>query len=318
MARFRKDVDDPHIRERVEQDIEDGRHNGVTGTPTIFIDGVRYDGAWDFYSMLEALDAPVGARVRRTARSFANLPASAGLALLVAAAALFLANGPLADLYQRFVTMRIGIGPTDGGVALSVADWCAEGLLTVFFLIVSLEIRREMTAGSLSGFRAAAGPVVAAIGGVLAPAAIYLAINHGAAAKGWATGADTGIAFTLGVLAIFGARASAGLKAFVAAYAVVDDLLSVVILAIFYPRELHLEWLFGAAIAAAAIFMLSRWRVYAPVALLGRRYRPVADVAPRRRQRRLGRRRAGGVLAHASHAQRRTPARSGRQRARGT
>ncbi|HWE48016.1 MAG TPA: Na+/H+ antiporter NhaA [Caulobacteraceae bacterium] len=264
MDQFRKDLDDAHLRERVEKDVEDGHHNGVTGTPTIFVDGARYDGAWDFYSMLEALDRPVGAQVRRTARSFANLPASAGIALLAAAAlALVLANGPLSDLYQQFVTTQFGIGPNQRGLWLSVAEWCSEGLLTIFFLIVTLEIRREMTGGSLQGWRAAAGPVLAAIAGVIAPAAIYLAINHGATAKGWATGADTGIAFTLGILAIFGARASAGLKAFIAAYAVVDDILSVVILAIFFPHDLHAAWLIGAAVAAVGLFMLNRWRVYA-------------------------------------------------------
>ena len=82
---------------RVDEDLADGRRNGVTATPTIFIDGQRYDGAWDFYSMLEALERPVGARVQRTARAFASLPASAGLVLLAAAAAaLVCANTPLA------------------------------------------------------------------------------------------------------------------------------------------------------------------------------------------------------------------------------
>ena len=264
MGQFRADLDDAQLRQHIDDDIEDGHRNGVTGTPTMFIDGIRYDGAWDFYSMLEALDRPLGARVRRSARSFANLPASAGLVLLAAAAlALILANGPLAGLYQHVVATQFGIGPRQDGIWLSVAEWCAEGLLTIFFLIVTLEIRREVTGGSLQGWRAAAGPILAAIGGVIAPAAIYLAINHGAAAKGWATGADTGIAFTLGVLAIFGVRASAGLKAFIAAYAVVDDILSVVILAIFFPHDLHAEWLIGAALAAVTLFALSRWRVYA-------------------------------------------------------
>ncbi len=263
MDRFRKDLDDAHVRERVEEDVEDGHRNGVTGTPTIFVDGARYDGAWDFYSVLEALDRPVGAKVRRSARSFANLPASAGLVLLAAAAvALMLANGPLSGLYQQLVTMQFGIGPSQAGVWLSVAEWCAEGLLTLFFLIVTLEIRREVTGGSLQGWRAAAGPILAAFGGVIAPAAIYLAINHGATAKGWATGADTGIASPWGPGDLRRARVR-GLKAFIAAYAVVDDILSVVILAIFFPHDLHAEWLVGAALAAVGLFMLNRWRVYA-------------------------------------------------------
>ena len=157
MKRFERDVTDPKLRHHVEQDIVDGRKNGVTATPTIFVDGVRYDGAWDFYSMLEALERPVGARVQRTARAFANLPASAGLALLIAAAAaLICANSPLAAIYQGFVDAQLGVGPRGGGLWMSVADWCSEGLLAIFFLIIGLEIRREMTGGSLSDPRAAA------------------------------------------------------------------------------------------------------------------------------------------------------------------
>jgi NhaA family Na+:H+ antiporter len=264
MKRFERDVADPKLRRHVDEDAADGRRNAVTATPTIFIDGVRYDGAWDFYSMLEALERPVGARVQRTARAFANLPASAGIALLIAAAAaLICANSPLASLYQSFVNAQLGIGPTGSGVWLSVADWCSEGLLAIFFLIVGLEIRREMSGGSLSDPRAAVAPALAALGGVLVPAAIYLALNPGRTAVGWSAPADTGIAFTLGILAVFGPRVSAGLKVFIAAYAVVDDILSILILAIFFPRELHPAWLIGAGVAAGLMFLLNRWRVYA-------------------------------------------------------
>ncbi|HWF76969.1 MAG TPA: Na+/H+ antiporter NhaA [Caulobacteraceae bacterium] len=264
MKRFEHDVADPKLRQRVDEDLADGRANGVTATPTIFIDGVRYDGAWDFYSMLEALERPVGARVQRTARAFANLPASAGIALLIAAAAALLcANTPLAPMYMRFVDAQLGIGPTGGGVWMSVADWCSEGLLAIFFLIVGLEIRREMSGGSLSDPRAAVTPALAALGGVLVPAAIYLALNPGHTAAGWSAPADTGIAFTLAILAVFGQRVSAGLKVFVAAYAVADDILAILILAIFYPHELHPLWLIGSAAATALMFLMSRWRIYA-------------------------------------------------------
>ena len=264
MTRFEHDVADPELRQRVESDHADGRANGVTATPTIFIDGVRYDGAWDFYSMLEALERPVGARVQRTARAFANLPASAGIALLIAAAAaLLFANTALAPFYMRFVEAQLGIGPPQGGVWLSVADWCSEGLLAIFFLIVGLEIRREMgSGGSLSDPRAAATPALAALGGVLVPAGLYLALNPGHTAAGWSAPADTGIAFTLAILALFGPRVSGGLKVFIAAYAVADDVLSILILAIFYPHELHPVWLIGAAAAAASMFLMSRWRIY--------------------------------------------------------
>jgi len=262
--RFERDLADPKLRARIEEDTADGRRNGVTGTPTIFVDGVRYDGAWDFYSMLEAKERPVGARVQRTARAFANLPASAGIALLIAAGlALIFANSALAPLYRSFVEAQLGVGPPRGGVWLSVAEWCSEGLLAIFFLIVGLEIRREMTAGSLSEPRAAAAPILAAMGGIVAPAAIYLALNPGHTAAGWSTPTDTGIAFTLGVMAVFGQRIPAGLKVFVAAYAVADDILTILILAVFYPHQLQPAWLLGAAALIVLMWLLNRWRVYA-------------------------------------------------------
>ncbi|MGH7024953.1 MAG: Na+/H+ antiporter NhaA [Caulobacteraceae bacterium] len=262
--RFERDLDNPSLRERVGGDLAAGRRNGVTATPTIFIDGMRYDGAWDFYSMLEALERPVGARVQRTARAFANLPASAGLALLAAAAvALILANSPLAPLYRQFVTARLGIGPTSGVLSLSVADWCAEGLLSIFFLILGLEIRREARAGSFVDRRAAVAPLLAAAGGAAASALVYLIFNPGPSAPGWSTPVDTGIPFTLGVLAVFGGRASPRLKLFVATYGVAEDVITLIILAVCYPRAVHAVWLLAAAAAIGSMATLNRWRFYA-------------------------------------------------------
>jgi Na+:H+ antiporter, NhaA family len=264
MERFQQDLRDPIMKRRVEEDLADGRRNGVTGTPTIFIDGVRYDGAWDFYSMLEALERPVGARVQRTARAFANLPTSAGLVLLAAAAgAVLCANSPLAPLYRRLVGAQFGVGVPSGLLSLSIGNWCAEGLLAIFFLILGLEIRRELAGGSLADWRAAAAPVLAALGAIIAPALLYRALNPGATAAGWSVPADTGIAFSLAVLALFGSRASTGLKVFVATYAVVDDILSIVILAVFYPHTLDPRWLLAGAGAVAVMAIFNRWRIYA-------------------------------------------------------
>src|ERR1700722_18463257 len=132
MDRFARDLADPSLRQPIDADLADGRANGVTGTPTIFVDGQRYDGAWDFYSMLEALQRPVASRVQRTARAFANLPASAGLVLLLAAAlARVCANTPLAPAYQALVGARFGIGGDGGVLMMSFADWISEGLLTI-------------------------------------------------------------------------------------------------------------------------------------------------------------------------------------------
>ncbi len=264
MARFEKDVKSEETHAHVETDIRWARQNGVTGTPTIFLDGLRYDGAWDYYSMLEALQQPVAARVQRSARAFASLPASGGIALLIAAAlALLFANTPLAPFYHAFVNAEFGIGPPGNVLSMSVADWASEGLLAFFFLILGLDVRQELTSGSLASFRAAILPVIAAIGGVLAPAAIYLALNPGAAARGWSVPTATDIVYALGILAVFGSRISVSLKVFIAAFAVVDDVLSVLTLAIFYPRGFSPLWILVALVAIACLFALNRWRVYA-------------------------------------------------------
>jgi NhaA family Na+:H+ antiporter len=270
MPKLMADRDSDDVRRRVEADLAEGRRNGVTGTPTIFVDGLRYDGAWDFYSLLEAVERPVATRLRQSARAFASLPASGGLVLLLSAlVALICANTPLRAGYQAFMRTSFSLGPP-GGLVLTVAEWFAEGLLTLFFLLVGLEIRREITAGALAERRAAVLPVIAAIGGVLAPAAVYLALNRGPTAHGWSVPTATDVAFTLGILAVLGPRSPPGLRVFVAALAVVDDVLSVLTLAIFLPRSFSPPWLAASAVAVALLFTFNRWRVYAiwPYALV--------------------------------------------------
>ncbi|HVX92305.1 MAG TPA: Na+/H+ antiporter NhaA, partial [Xanthobacteraceae bacterium] len=265
VARFERDVESDEVRARVEQDVAQARRDGVTGTPTLFIDGARYDGAWDFYSMLDVLERPVAERIQRSARAFANLPASGGLVLILAAlAALILANSPFASSYFAFIRAPFGIGPPGSPfVSLAMGEWFSEGLLAFFFLLVGLEIRREMTAGALSEPRVAALPALSAIGAAVAPALIYLAINRGPAASGWAIPTATDIAFSLGILALLGERVSPSLRVFVAAFAVVDDILSVLTLAIFYPHNFEVAWLAAAVGAIALMFALNRSRVYA-------------------------------------------------------
>ena len=234
IEQYVRDLESDEVRARIQDDLREGRANGVTGTPSFFVDGLRYDGAWDFHSMLEELQRPVAARLGRASRVFANLPASAGLVLLVAAAlALLCANSALAPWYHALMAAPFGIGTPGSALSMTVGEWFSEGLLAIFFLLVGLEIRREMTTGSLTDVRAAALPALCAVGGVLAPTAIYLALNPGPTAAGWSVPTATDIAFALGVLALLGSRVPAGLRVFVAALAVVDDILSVLTLAIF-------------------------------------------------------------------------------------
>jgi NhaA family Na+:H+ antiporter len=264
VPRFEPDLASDEVRARVEDDIADGRKNGVTGTPTLFVDGVRYDGAWDYHSMLEALERPVAARVHRSARVFASLPTSAGLVLLVTAVlAIVCANTSIAPIYERVMNARIGVGPISHLLSLTVRDWFSEGLLAVFFLLVGLEIRRELTTGALADWRAAILPIVAAVGGVVAPALIYLAFNRGPASRGWSIPTATDIAFTLGLLAVLGDRIPSALRVFVAALAVVDDVLSVLTLAIFYPRAFAPTYVVAVLGALLVLVAFNRARVYA-------------------------------------------------------
>ena len=264
MERLKADLANPETLAHVNADIEEGRRRGVSGTPTIFVDGVRYDGAWDFYSMADAFEQPVSERIRRSAHAFANLPASGGLVLLIAAAlALICANTPLAGPYHAFIGSSFGIGPPDTPLSLTIGDWFSEGLLALFFLLVGLEIRREMTAGALSDFKSALLPVIAAIGGGIVPALIYLLFNRGSTAQGWAVPTATDIAFVLGILALLGDRVPPQLRVFIAAFAVMDDILSVLTLAIFYPHSFEASWLLGAGAAIFAMYALNRSHVYA-------------------------------------------------------
>ena len=261
---FLNDIEDDEARNRVQEDLLEGRKNGINSTPTLYIDGVRYDDAWDFHSLLEALRRPLASRVKRSARAFADLPASAGLILLLAAAAaLICANTPISPFYHALMGAPFGIGTTVGGVSMSIAAWFSEGLLSIFFLLVGLEIRREVTSGALTDPKAAVLPVVAAIGGVLAPTAIYLALATPATARGWSVPTATDVAFVVGILALLGKHVSSALRVFVAALAVVDDILSMLTLAIFYPRAFDVTWLLAGGAIAIFLFVLNRARVYA-------------------------------------------------------
>jgi NhaA family Na+:H+ antiporter len=263
-SRFEGDLDSEPMRARVERDVEDGRENGVTGTPTLFVDGLRYDGAWDYHSMFESLERPVAARVHRSARVFASLPTSGALILLLAALfAIICANTPLAPLYERAMNAQLGIGPVGSLLSLTTREWLSEGLFTLFFLIVGLEIRREMTVGALTSRRAALLPLVAAMGGVVAPALIYLALNGGGAARGWPIPTATDVAFSLGLLALLGDRVPPSLRVFVAALAVADDVLSVLTLALFFPGAIAMVYATAVSASLLALFALNRARVYA-------------------------------------------------------
>ena len=195
-------------------------------------------------------------RIQSTLRSFLDSEASGGLVLMATAAlALAVANSPLADAY--FHTLDLHVGP------LSVLHWINDALMAVFFLLVGLEIKREMLDGQLSTWSRRILPGAAAAGGMLAPALIYVAFNlsNSTGLRGWAIPTATDIAFALGVLSLFGNRVPASLKIFLAALAIIDDLGAVLVIAIFYTGNLHLLALAGATVTLAILFAMNRMGV---------------------------------------------------------
>lgn len=198
-------------------------------------------------------NGPKRGRINSTLRQFLDNEASGGLVLMaVALLAIVTANSPMADNY--FAALHAYIGP------LSVQHWINDALMAVFFLLVGLEIKREMLDGQLSSWSRRLLPGAAAVGGMAVPALIYLAFNFGdsAAMRGWAIPSATDIAFALGVLSLLGSRVPASLKIFLAALAIIDDLGAVIIIALFYTADLNFYALIGAAVLVVSLIVLNR------------------------------------------------------------
>ncbi|ESZ00359.1 Na+/H+ antiporter NhaA [Mesorhizobium sp. LNHC209A00] len=196
-------------------------------------------------------------------REFLDSEAAGGIILMVAAAlALIVANSPLAGTY--FSVLHAYLGP------LSLSHWVNDGLMAVFFLLVGLEIKREMLDGQLSTWPRRVLPGIAAAGGMVVPALVYVVINsnNSAALSGWAIPTATDIAFALGVLSLLGSRVPASLKVFLTALAIIDDLGAVIIIAIFYTSGLSLAYLGAAFAVIAVLVLLNRMRVMSLVPYL--------------------------------------------------
>lgn len=176
---------------------------------------------------------------------FAKMEASGGILLLAATVlALFWANSPWEHSYHAIWDKEVTAGFGPGLLTWSRHLWVNDGLMSIFFFLVGLEIKRELLIGELSSFRQAAFPFVAALGGCLLPAALYFAVNHGTvAADAWGIPMATDIAFALGVLALLGDRVPVSLKLFVAALAIADDIIVVLVIAFFYTAHLSLLYL---------------------------------------------------------------------------
>jgi NhaA family Na+:H+ antiporter len=194
--------------------------------------------------------------VRRGFRRFLRNEASGGIVLLCAALlALLVANSPLGETYFHALHVELA--------GLSLLHWINDGLMALFFLLIGLEVKRELIEGQLSSWSRRLLPGAAAVAGMIVPALVYLAINAGTPAnlRGWAIPAATDIAFALGILALMGSRVPVSLKFLLTAIAVIDDLLAIVVIAIFYTGELALTPLGCAAAGLVLLVLLNLWGV---------------------------------------------------------
>jgi len=189
-------------------------------------------------------------------RLFRHEAASGIVLMLASALALALANSPLAGLYDLLLSVHGAVQIDGFGIDKPMLLWVNDGLMAIFFLLVGLEVKREVLGGELSERRRVILPVAAAIGGMIVPALIYLAAtqNEPAAIAGWAIPCETDIAFSLGVMALFGGRVAPSLKLFLTALAIIDDLGAIIIIAVFYTDELSPVSL-GVALLALVILL---------------------------------------------------------------
>ncbi len=209
---------------------------------------------------LPSPDQVAGARLPRVLRHFFETEASGGVVLLAAAVvALVWVNSGWGASYETVWHTEMGIRLGDSiGLSLDLRHWVNEALMAVFFFVVALEIKREMVVGQLRSWRTAALPAVAAIGGMVVPAAIYLLlVPSGVGARGWGIPMATDIAFALGVAVLLGPRVPSGLKLFLLTLAIVDDIGAIAVIAIFYAGELNLTGL-GAAAGLLALIVVMR------------------------------------------------------------
>jgi Na+:H+ antiporter, NhaA family len=217
-----------------------------------------------------AREQPPVERIVRPFQDFAQKQSSGGILLIAATfLALVWANSPWGESYMALWHTKLTIGVDGVSLSKDLTHWINDGLMAVFFLVVGLEIKREILVGELSSLRSAALPIAAALGGAVVPALIYLVINAGTeGAAGWGIPMATDIAFALGVLALLGQKAPMGLKVFLTALAIVDDIVAVLVIAIFYTSEIYwgalgVGGLFLAALVVANLIGVGRTLVYA-------------------------------------------------------
>ncbi|QPB42001.1 Na+/H+ antiporter NhaA [Rodentibacter haemolyticus] len=197
---------------------------------------------------------------------FFKLESAGGILLLCSALiAMFFANSPLNGAYNDFLNLPVSIKIGSFSIDKTLIHWINDGFMAVFFVLVGLEVKRELLAGSLSSYQQAVFPALSAIGGMVIPALVYVFITHQepAFANGWAIPMATDIAFALGIMALLSKQVPLPLKIFLLALAIIDDLGAIVVIALFFSHGLSIQALIFAGIAIALLITLNRFKVTA-------------------------------------------------------
>lgn len=252
---------------RVDEDRATARASAARATPTFFINGRKYEGAWDENALAEAMLGSLGHRFHSAALDFVRWGPSTGLLLLVMSVlAIFLVNSPAGPAFEHFWHSITGIQLGDLAFKLPLLDWINHGLLAVFFLVVGLEIKREFTVGHLATRRSAMLPVAASIGGMVVPALIYIAFLSGTPlSHGWGVPIATDTAFAIALIVLLGDRVPVELRVFLTAAVIVDDLIAIAVVAVFYSSEISLIFMVLSIGVVIALVMFNRWNVYRPL-----------------------------------------------------
>ncbi len=213
-------------------------------------------------------------KITKSFISFFKLEAASGIVLLLAAIiALVISNSELSNLYFSTLNKYLFIGVNNFGLKLSVLHWINDALMAIFFFFVTLEIKREFLQGELSNIKQALLPIIAAVGGMVVPALVYVVINlgDGETLRGWAIPSATDIAFSLGVLSLLGSRVPLSLKVFLTALAIIDDLGAIVIIALFYSGDLSYKYLSLMLLAFIALLIINKFNIkkFLPYLIIG-------------------------------------------------
>jgi NhaA family Na+:H+ antiporter len=277
IEKFSEELQSHVYARKISENILDGVKSGVNGTPTFFINGKRYNGAFDVESIIDQIQKPLGVKIRLLTQEFSRLEAAGGIFLFIfTILALIVANFPIQELSNAYfdfwhLYVKISIGSFE--IKASIVHWINDGLMAIFFFVVGLEIKREVTVGELASFKKSVLPITGAIGGMIVPAMLYVVFNFNISEnlRGWAIPMATDIAFSIVILTVLGKKIPLSIKVFFTALAIADDLGAIIVIGLFYTSNIDMMALTISGIIFLALLFLNRTRIYwtLPYAVLG-------------------------------------------------